>query len=112
MTSRREFLKAGSVGLVGAGLPGWAKASGWATPFLGSGGSADTLTVAIMGVNSRGGALAQGFANAENCVIKTICDVDSRAADRAAAEVEAAGFARPGTTDDVRRVLDDPDIDA
>ena len=32
-----------------------------------------------IGVNSRGAALARNFAKQENCIIKHICDVDSRA---------------------------------
>ena len=37
------------------------------------------IVVSMMGVNSRGTALAKNFARQENCEVAHICDVDSNA---------------------------------
>jgi len=72
----------------------------------------ETIRIAVMGVNGRGLALAKGFLAAPNAEIVSICDVDSRAAERAA-EVIAKAQSRPATvTTDIRRVLEDKSIDA
>ena len=39
------------------------------------------IRISVMGVNSRGKALAQNFAQQENCDVLHIVDVDSRAVD-------------------------------
>ncbi len=42
-------------------------------------GSNNRINVSVMGVNSRGNALAQNFARQDNCNVIHVCDVDSRA---------------------------------
>ena len=72
----------------------------------------ETVRVAMMGVNGRGLALTKGFLAAAGAEVVAICDVDSRAATRAAGEV-AKGQSRPAKVEkDIRKVLDDPSIDA
>lgn len=72
----------------------------------------ETVRVAVMGVNGRGLALTKSFMATPGVEITAICDVDSRAAANAAAEV-ARGQSRPAKVEsDIRRVLDDPSIDA
>ncbi len=73
--------------------------------------SSDTLVAAVMGVNSRGRVLAQSFSRASGCEVKTICDVDPRAIGRTIEAVAEVSDSRPGGEEDIRRVLEDPDID-
>ena len=42
-------------------------------------GSNERIRVSVMGVNSRGKALASNFAQQKDCDVLHICDVDSRA---------------------------------
>jgi predicted dehydrogenase len=71
-----------------------------------------------MGVNGRGNALAQSFARIAGSEVTYICDVDSRAVTKTIAAVSESRNGsslqqrRPTGVTDVRRVLDDPDVDA
>lgn len=87
-------------------------------PLAGSGkkmgnpiGANDRINVAVTGINSRGRSHIQAFSTMKNVRIKTLCDVDERLfADRLDRAEKNQG-SRPGTETDVRRVLDDPEID-
>jgi predicted dehydrogenase len=76
------------------------------------------VRVGIMGVNGRGNALAQSFARIAGSEVTYICDVDSRAVTKTIAAVSelrngsSLQQRRPTGVTDVRRVLDDPDVDA
>jgi predicted dehydrogenase len=76
------------------------------------------VRVGIMGVNGRGNALAQSFARIAGSEVTYICDVDSRAVTKTIAAVSESRNGsslqqrRPTGVTDVRRVLDDPDVDA
>ena len=107
---RRSFLKSASATL-GAGLIAPATASAAPAVWRQAGAPSDRVRVAIMGVNSRGAQLARAFLNTQGAVVTTICDVDSRAAAKAAAAVGAAGKA-PVVIADIRKVLESPDVDA
>ncbi len=72
----------------------------------------DRIRLAFMGVNGRGLALIRSFMAAKGTEVATICDVDSRAAAKAA-EVVAKGQSQPAKVEkDIRRVLEDASIDA
>ena len=76
-------------------------------------GANDRVVLASIGIRGQGNALKRGFAKIQGVEIKTLCDVDqnlfaSRANDPALKEV--ATF-KPGYVQDLRRVLDDKDID-
>jgi predicted dehydrogenase len=109
---RRTFIK--SAAAAGVGLGALARPS----IALGRQSPNDTIRVGVMGVNSRGTALARSFASATGAEVAYICDVDSRAVDSAVGAVnsvrERAGLpAKPPTgATDVRRVLDDQTVDA
>ena len=107
---RRSFLKSASATL-GAGLIAPATASAAPAVWRQAGAPSHRVRVAIMGVNSRGAQLARAFLNTQGAVVTTICDVDSRAAAKAAAAVGAAGKA-PVVIADIRKVLESPDVDA
>jgi predicted dehydrogenase len=75
-------------------------------------GANDQITIAVMGIRGRGQSLINNFAEMENVRIKTLCDVDEKLfADRVKMTEEIQG-SRPGTEVDIRRVLEDSDIDA
>jgi len=79
--SRRNFIKkttAASVAVsVGGVLPTFSAKS-----YARIMGSNEKMRVSLMGVNSRGKALATNFAQQKDCDVVHICDVDSRAIDK------------------------------
>jgi predicted dehydrogenase len=113
--TRRDFGKRLSVA---AGVVAGAR---FAQPTLGAApfssrilGANDRVVVASIGVRGQGNALKRGFARLANVEIKTLCDVD---ANLAPARINDASLAnvpsfKPGFVQDMRRVFDDPDIDA
>ena len=108
--TRRNFIKkavtttaAASVGGVLAGFS--AKSY---TKILGAG---ERIRVALMGVNSRGLALAQNYAIQPDCEIIYVCDVDSRAADKCISTVEELQHSRPDAAPDFRKALEDRNLD-
>lgn len=72
---------------------------------------ANAIRVGVMGVNGRGAGLATGFLDQPNVTIGYLCDVDSRALERTTKVVTDKQGSAPKTTDDIRRVLDDKEID-
>ena len=76
--SRRDFIKksVGASVIVAAGniIPKYS-----ALAYSRIKGANERVRVSVIGVNSRGKALAQSFASQENCDVLHICDVDSRA---------------------------------
>jgi len=71
----------------------------------------ERVRIAVMGVNGRGGALAKGFAAHPQGEVVTLCDVDSRVAGPLADALGKTGR-RPRVEGDIRRVLDDREVDA
>lgn len=106
---RRLFLKSG-VAAAAAMAAGRAQAAPQQTAAKDSPG--EKIVVGMMGVNSRGRALAKGFLAAPNVEIAYVCDVDSRAAEKVGAMVEKDQGRKPQLTGDFRRMLDDRAIDA
>lgn len=71
----------------------------------------DKITVGIMGVNGRGGALAGGFAAQAGTEVAYVCDVDSRAMDRAAEAISGKQGKKPQSASDFRKMLEDKSLD-
>lgn len=105
---RRLFLKAGASIAAAAAWSERGRAQDAADP---SASPHEKVVVGIMGVNGRGGALAKSFMAADNVEIGTICDVDSRAAERVTKTVTDAQGKAPRMVKDFREILDDKDID-
>ncbi len=108
--SRRDFHKktlTGTAALtVGGILPGVsAKSYGRII------GANEKVRLGVMGVNSRGLALAKNFALQPNCEIVTISDVDSRAAEKCIKAVETIQNSKPKDTPDFRKALEDKNMD-
>ena len=74
-------------------------------------GANDRLNVCVMGVNSRGLALAKGFAAQKNAQVIAISDVDSRVAEKCIAEVEKIASNRAAAVPDFRKALEQKDVD-
>lgn len=109
--SRRAFLLktlTGTAALsIGGVLPGFTPKS-----YARITGANDRIQVGMMGVNSRGLALATNFALQPNCQIRSVSDVDTRAAAKCIAAVEKNGGSKPVDQPDFRKALDDKDLDA
>ena len=76
-------------------------------------GANDRVVLASIGVRGQGNALKRGFAKLPNVEIKTICDIDANLADERVNDKQLATVPtfKPGFVQDLRRVLDDKDID-
>jgi predicted dehydrogenase len=77
-------------------------------------GANDRVVIASIGIRGQGNALKRGFARLKNVEHKTLCDIDANLAperihDPRLADVDTF---KPGFAQDLRRVLDDRDIDA
>lgn len=112
MTTRREFLKktvAGTAALsVGSILPGFSAES-----YRKIVGANERIRIGVIGVNSRGGALAQGFAKMPGSEVTCLCDVDSHALERCQGSVQKiTGGKAPRGEKDIRRMLELKDFDA
>lgn len=108
--SRRDFIKksltVSSVALVGGVLPGFTSES-----YKRIIGANDKIRASVMGVNSRGNALAQNFAFQKECDIIHICDVDSRAIGNCIGNVSKIQEQTPVGMGDFRKSLEDKDVD-
>lgn len=102
---RREFLKRSAMAGIGLGVLG-------GLDFKFAEGANERLHVAVIGVNSRGHALAEAFARQEDVHVAYVCDVDSRAVARTAQKVVALQSREPKRLEDFRKALDDPALDA
>jgi predicted dehydrogenase len=72
----------------------------------------DKVTIGIMGVRGRGRALTDTFAALPDVNIAYLCDVDERVFARAAKIVEERKGKPAKLVGDIRRVLDDKNVDA
>jgi len=109
--SRRDFIKkaagASAVILAGGILPGFSAQS-----YSRIIGSNEKIRVSVMGVNSRGNALAKSFASQPNCEVAHLCDVDSRVLGKCIKVVSGIQSFKPTGFGDFRKSLQSKDIDA
>ena len=115
--SRREF--ATRVGAAAAGIAVGGElfdAQVQAAPHVGGRilGANDRVVTASIGIRGQGNALKRGFARLKNVEIKTLCDIDANLAPERINDARLTDVAtfKPGFVQDLRRVLDDKDIDA
>jgi predicted dehydrogenase len=115
--SRREF--ATRIGVAAAGIAAGGElfnATVQAAPHVGGRilGANDRVVTASIGVRGQGNALKRGFAKLKNVEIKTLCDIDENLAPERINDERLKDVAtfKPGYAQDLRRVLDDKDIDA
>jgi predicted dehydrogenase len=108
--SRRDFIKKSTVIsstlVIGGIVPGFSAQS-----YRRIMGANDKIRASVMGVNSRGNALAQNFAYQNECDVIHICDVDSQAIDKCAANVQKIQETKPTGFGDFRKSLESKDVD-
>ncbi|WP_025765290.1 Gfo/Idh/MocA family protein [Dyadobacter tibetensis] len=111
VAGRREFLKKTAAGTalfsLGGILSGFTPRS-----YARIIGANEKISVGVMGVNSRGLALASNFALQPNCQVISISDVDSRAASKCIETVDGIQKSRPADISDFRKALESKDMDA
>ena len=109
--SRRDFLKKTAAGTAllsfGGILPGFSPKS-----YAKIIGANEKVRVGMMGVNSRGFALASNYALQPNCEVVSISDVDSRAAEKCITAVTGIQKSKPANMPDFRKALENKDMDA
>src|SRR5215475_5091537 len=75
-------------------------------------GANDKVRVAICGTRGRGQDHIHGFAKVPNAQIVALCDVDENVLTQRTSDVEKLGIAKPKNYTDLRKLLEDKDIDA
>ena len=71
----------------------------------------DKLRVAVVGVNGRDMAHVGGFAGKNNCEVTVVCDCDEGVIGKAMAQIEKTQGAAPKFEKDIRRLLENKDVD-
>ncbi len=100
---RREFLKTtGKAITVGAALALGGKILG----------ANDRVRVAICGVRGRGNDHIRGFTHVPGVELAALCDIDESVSNQRLGEIEKLGLPRPKSYVDVRKLLEDKEIDA
>lgn len=102
--NRRKFIGASAAAIGAAAL----SAKSYARII----GANDRVNIGFMGVRSRGEALVGSAINAGGVNITHICDVDSRVQAKSTKTLAKAGFSDVKVTDDIRKTLEDPELDA
>ncbi|MEX2591762.1 MAG: Gfo/Idh/MocA family oxidoreductase [Anditalea sp.] len=112
MTERREFIKKSLLGGVGIAVAGMGLSAKSYASILGAN---ERINMAVIGIRGQGGNHINQWCNLKdnrNVRLKTLCDVDEETfSERSKTVVEKTGVT-PLTEWDMRKVLDDPEIDA
>ena len=104
MATRRDFVKQSA--LAGAGVI-------LSTPLFSFNGSQnEKIVMAVVGTNSRGFYLARMFAQLPGVEIGYICDVDENVLNKTLTEIEKMTGKRPKGYKDVRKLLEEKELDA
>lgn len=107
--TRRDFLKTGTK--AGAGLAALEGLRAVTRPGRALGAN-DRVRVAVCGVRSRGLDHLKAYARLQSVEVAALCDVDESVLARRLADAEKLGLAKPAGFVDVRKLLEDPSIDA
>ena len=75
-------------------------------------GANERVRVAICGVRGRGNDHIHGFSHVPGTEIVAICDIDENVSSQRIAEIEKMGLPKPKSYVDIRKLLEDKDIDA
>ena len=112
MPTRRDFIKQAMIGTASVTMAGGIIPGISAKSYSNIIGANDKIRVGVIGVNSRGTALATNFSKQVGCEITYICDVDSRAVTSCIGAVEKAAGYRPKGEKDLRKMLASKEVDA
>ncbi|MCH7513965.1 MAG: Gfo/Idh/MocA family oxidoreductase [Bacteroidetes bacterium] len=104
--SRRTFIKKSAAGVIGASFT--FSASSYANIL----GANDRVNVAVIGLHGRGKAHLSAINSTVNTRIRAICDVDSRELTKTAELVNEMNGQKPDVIVDIRKLLENKDIDA
>lgn len=107
MTTRRDFIKKMMAGTAAISLG--SSISSFASPR--AAGANERIRVGVIGVNSRGRALAEGFAKMKGCEVTYVCDVDSRALAKCQDSIYKISGHKPKGEKDLRRMLASDEFD-
>ena len=107
-TTRRDFIKKGSVGLAGSAALLSFSPKSYARIL----GANDRINVAVIGIRGRGGSHISAYAGMKDVHLRYIVDIDENLFKQRLDQVEKIAGYRPKTEWDMRRVFDDKDIDA
>ena len=111
MVSRRSFIKNAFMGAATLSM-GSAFQAFAADPTGKIVGANDKIRIGMIGVNSRGKAIAATLSKINDCEITWICDVDSRAITKCQEVVFKNTGKTPKGERDLRKMLQAPDVDA
>ena len=100
--NRRTFLASAGSGAAALAMASTSRALG----------PNDQIRMAVIGFRGRGQSHIGAFTKDKRTTVATLCDIDSRLFDKAAAGVEKKTGKKPECVQDLRRVFDDKDIDA
>jgi predicted dehydrogenase len=106
--SRRQFMNRSLAAAgVGAGFAiGGTKSSGRVI------GANDTVRLAVVGLNGRGGAHVDEFGKTPGVEITYLVDPDTRTYKKRLDQIQKNGGRAPATEQDIRRVLENKEVDA
>jgi predicted dehydrogenase len=113
--SRREFLEdsmfAAAAAVSASAVPGMARAADKSAEAAPSSPN-ETLGIAVVGVNGRGGEHLSGFLGRKGCEVVAICDCDETVGQKKGVDrVEKQSGRKPAFYQDLRRVLEDKSVD-
>ena len=110
LPDRRRFLQvSAAIAAGGAAAPLLADEP---KPAARDAGPNDALRVALVGVRGRGLEHLAGYAGLSDVRVTAICDADENVIGKAMMGAEVRYGARPKYVQDIRRLLEDPEIDA
>jgi predicted dehydrogenase len=101
--TRRQFVKGSVVAGLGMAMAG---------PLSRVRGANDEIRVGVVGINGRGGAHIKAFGDMEGVRVAALCDVDRKVLDDKAAAFEKKYGRKVDTYVDIRKLLEDKNIDA
>ena len=104
--SRRDFLKIAGAGVATTAL------TATASSYAGILGANDRVRVGVCGVRGRGNDHIHGFSKVAGTELAALCDVDENVSRQRSGEIEKRGLPKPKTYVDIRKLLEDKEIDA
>ena len=102
--TRRSFLKTSALATSAVAMSARSYAS---VP-----GANDRVRVGVIGVRGMGFGHVRGYGKLDNVEVAAICDVDETIIRRRVADMERMKIGKPDTYEDLRRMLEDKNIDA
>src|SRR5687768_13939701 len=112
MTKRRDFIKTSVAGAAGLAIGGIGSN---ARSYAAIVGANDRINLAVIGIRNQGTVHINSYCNlknSKNVIVKTLCDTDERLFPPAVAIVNKKTGDQPLTQWDLKRVLDDKEIQA